>query len=51
VFDDGGECVAAVSIPFLETADADVVNRFHAGLRTAAESITRRLGGGVDHRG
>lgn len=47
VFDDRGECVAAVSIPFVESTELEVVDRFHSGLRAAAESITRRLGGVV----
>ena len=45
VFDQSGQCVAALSIPFLEATPADVVDRFAGGLARAAEAITRRLGG------
>jgi DNA-binding IclR family transcriptional regulator len=45
VFDQSGQCVAALSIPFLETMPSDVVQGFDIGLSRAAAAITRRLGG------
>lgn len=45
IFDQSGQCIAALRIPILEATPADVVDRFASGLAREAEAITRRLGG------
>lgn len=48
VFDHTGECVAAVSVPYLETTQAAVVRSFDTCVAMAARAITQRLGGVAD---